>query len=111
MINKMCRPVTICCINPVHPVNPVNYAASGSRLRLNFRRGSTRITNVTNAKRFNHFAPGNARRGAPFLMQVYKSSRGEDLRELGWDEARIDEFLGMQYEAQRAFEDQDSPRG
>jgi GNAT superfamily N-acetyltransferase len=46
---------------------------------------------------------------APFLIQVYKSSRGEDLRELGWDEARIDEFLGMQYDAQRAFEDKDFP--
>jgi len=46
---------------------------------------------------------------AAFLLQVYKSSRGEDLRELGWDEARIDEFLDMQYEAQRAFDDKDYP--
>jgi ribosomal protein S18 acetylase RimI-like enzyme len=45
-----------------------------------------------------------------FLIQVYKSSRGEDLRELGWDEARIDEFLEMQYEAQRAFEVKDYPQ-
>lgn len=42
-----------------------------------------------------------------FLLQVYKSSRGEDLRELGWDEARIDEFLKMQYEAQRTFDGKD----
>ena len=44
---------------------------------------------------------------AAFLLQVYKSSRGEDLRELGWDEARIDEFLNLQYEAQHAFDHQD----
>ena len=44
---------------------------------------------------------------AAFLIQVYKSSRGEDLRELGWDETRIDEFLDMQYDAQRAFDDKD----
>lgn len=44
---------------------------------------------------------------AAFLLQVYKSSRGEDLRELGWDEARIDEFLKMQYDAQRTFDDKD----
>lgn len=44
---------------------------------------------------------------AGFLLQVYKSSRGEDLRELGWDEARINEFLEMQYEAQHTFDDQD----
>lgn len=44
---------------------------------------------------------------ATFLLQVYKSCRGEDLRELDWDEARIDEFLKMQYEAQRSFDDND----
>lgn len=44
---------------------------------------------------------------ATFLRQVYTSSRGDDLRELGWDEARIDEFLQMQYEAQRAFDGND----
>lgn len=44
---------------------------------------------------------------AAFLLEVYKSSRGEDLRELGWDETRITEFLDMQYEAQRTFDDQD----
>lgn len=47
---------------------------------------------------------------AAFLLQVYKSSRGEDLRELGWDAARIDEFLDLQYEAQRAFDDKDYPQ-
>jgi GNAT superfamily N-acetyltransferase len=46
---------------------------------------------------------------AAFLLQVYKSSRGEDLRELGWDQTRIDEFLDMQYEAHRAFDDKDFP--
>ena len=38
-----------------------------------------------------------------FLLELYKSSRGDDLRGLGWDEARIGEFLGMQYEAQQRF--------
>jgi GNAT superfamily N-acetyltransferase len=37
------------------------------------------------------------------LLQIYKSSRGDDLRGLGWAEDRIDEFLGMQYEAQQKF--------
>lgn len=44
---------------------------------------------------------------AGFLLQLYKSSRGEDLRELGWDETRVEEFLEMQYAAQRTFDDQD----
>ena len=38
-----------------------------------------------------------------FLLEVYKSSRGDDLRGLGWDENRIGEFLGMQYETQKRF--------
>ncbi len=38
-----------------------------------------------------------------FLLEVYQSSRGDDLRELGWDKDRISEFLGMQYEAQKHF--------
>ena len=37
------------------------------------------------------------------LIQIYKSSRGDDLRGLGWPEDRISEFLGMQYDAQRKF--------
>ena len=40
-----------------------------------------------------------------FLLEVYKSSRGDDLRGLGWDEDRINEFLEMQYEAQQRFYD------
>jgi GNAT superfamily N-acetyltransferase len=36
-----------------------------------------------------------------FQLEVYKSSRGDDLRELGWEEDRISEFLEMQYEAQQ----------
>lgn len=42
-----------------------------------------------------------------FLLQVYKSSRGDDLRGLGWEEDRISEFLEMQYEAQRKFFEND----
>lgn len=38
-----------------------------------------------------------------FLAEVYKSSRGDDLRKLDWDEERISEFLDMQYEAQQNF--------
>ena len=30
-----------------------------------------------------------------FLLELYKSSRGDDLRGLGWDEQRISEFLDM----------------
>jgi len=43
----------------------------------------------------------------PFLRQVYKSSRGDDLRGLGWDEDRINEFLEMQYDAQIHFFEND----
>ncbi|MGZ8843877.1 MAG: GNAT family N-acetyltransferase [Pyrinomonadaceae bacterium] len=42
-----------------------------------------------------------------FLLAVYKSCRGEDLRGLGWDEDRINEFLEMQYQAQRTFDQSD----
>jgi GNAT superfamily N-acetyltransferase len=42
-----------------------------------------------------------------FLLQIYKSSRGDDLRNLGWDENRVSEFLDMQYQAQRTFEQRD----
>ena len=38
-----------------------------------------------------------------FLLKIYQSSRGDDLRGLGWDEERISEFLKMQYEAQQRF--------
>src|SRR5438309_6598697 len=39
-----------------------------------------------------------------FLLAVFKSSRGDDLRELGWDEDRIGEFLDMQFEAQQRLD-------
>ena len=39
------------------------------------------------------------------LLEIYKSSRGDDLRGLGWAEDRISEFLGMQYEAQQHFDE------
>jgi GNAT superfamily N-acetyltransferase len=45
-----------------------------------------------------------------FLLAVFKSSRGDDLRELGWDEDRIDEFLGMQFEAQQRLYQNDYQR-
>ena len=40
---------------------------------------------------------------ASFLLVLYKSSRGDDLRGLGWEEERVSEFLDMQYEAQQRF--------
>jgi ribosomal protein S18 acetylase RimI-like enzyme len=45
-----------------------------------------------------------------FLVAVYKSSRGDDLRDLGWDKDRIDVFLEMQYQAQRTFDQTDHSR-
>ena len=45
-----------------------------------------------------------------FLLALYKSSRGDDLRKLGWDEKRIDEFLDMQYEAQQRFHENEYKR-
>lgn len=44
-----------------------------------------------------------------FLLELFKCSRGDDLRELGWDEERIGEFLQMQYEAQQNFVAIDHP--
>ena len=44
-----------------------------------------------------------------FLFQLYQSSRGDDLRGLGWEEDRISEFLKMQYQAQRNLLDNDYP--
>ena len=38
-----------------------------------------------------------------FLLELYKGSRGDDLRGLGWEEQRVGEFLDMQYEAQQRF--------
>ena len=43
------------------------------------------------------------------FLELYKSSRGDDLRGLGWDEDRISEFLEMQYEAQVKFYVSDFP--
>jgi GNAT superfamily N-acetyltransferase len=45
-----------------------------------------------------------------FLLKIYKSSRGDDLRGLDWDEDRISEFLGMQYEAQQHFHESEYKR-
>lgn len=44
-----------------------------------------------------------------FLLALYKSSRGDDLRDLGWEEERIAEFLEMQYEAYQNFLASDHP--
>jgi GNAT superfamily N-acetyltransferase len=56
---------------------------------------------------FTAFASISLRPIAPedstFLLNLYKSSRGDDLRGLGWDDERISEFLDMQYEAHQRF--------
>ena len=44
-----------------------------------------------------------------FLLELYKNSRGDDLRGLGWSEDRIGEFLEMQYEAHQNFLRNDHP--
>ena len=41
------------------------------------------------------------------LLKLYKSSRGDDLRGLGWSEDQIGEFLEMQYEAQQRLHEND----
>lgn len=51
-------------------------------------------------------APGDEE----LLLKIYQSSRGDDLRGLGWDEDRISEFLEMQYEAQQHFFDSEYQR-
>lgn len=38
-----------------------------------------------------------------FLFNLYASSRGDDLRQLEWEEQRINEFLKLQFEAQQRF--------
>jgi len=68
--------------------------------------GSTRITNVSLTNESITLRPVTPE-DAAFLREVYKSSRGDDLRGLGWDEPRINEFLEMQYDAQRIFETTD----
>jgi GNAT superfamily N-acetyltransferase len=45
-----------------------------------------------------------------FLVEIYKSSRGDDLRVLGWPDDRIGEFLEMQYDAQQNFYDAEYQR-
>jgi GNAT superfamily N-acetyltransferase len=47
---------------------------------------------------------------ADLLLEIYQSSRGDDLRGLGWAEDRISEFLGMQYEAQQHFYEREYKR-
>lgn len=51
-------------------------------------------------------APGDEE----LLLKIYRSSRGDDLRGLGWDEDRISEFLEMQYEAQQHFHEREYKR-
>src|SRR5204862_3693187 len=89
----------ICFVNPVNPLIPVKNS-------LELQKGSTRITNVTDQNNSPTRRPVTGADMA-FVLKVYKSSRGEDLRELGWDEARIDGFLEMQHEAQRTFDNKD----
>src|SRR5712692_1112871 len=65
--------------------------------------GSTRITSVNNLDNLISLRPATTEDGE-FLLAVFKSSRGDDLRELGWEEDRISEFLRMQFEAQQRLD-------
>ena len=46
-----------------------------------------------------------------FLLEVYLSSRGDDLTALGWDAERIRKFLETQYAAQQRFFKANYPQG
>ena|GEM_PF-208913 len=85
---------------------PEKHARGVRTAALELQTGSTRITNVTDPNNSLTLRPARGE-DAAFLLEVYKSSRGEDLRELGWDENRVAEFLDMQHEAQRTFDAQD----
>ncbi len=65
--------------------------------------GSIRITNVNNLDNSISLRPATTE-DEQFLLEVFKSSRGDDLRELGWGEERIGEFLDMQFDAQQRLD-------
>ena len=46
-----------------------------------------------------------------FLFEVYLSSRGDDLTEMGWDRERVRNFLETQYAAQQRFLKANYPQG
>lgn len=46
-----------------------------------------------------------------FLFEVYLSSRGDDLTEMGWDAERVRSFLETQYAAQQRFLKANYPQG
>lgn len=46
-----------------------------------------------------------------FLLEVYLSSRGEDLTAMNWDAERIRSFLDTQYAAQQRFLKANYPQG
>ncbi len=46
-----------------------------------------------------------------FLFEVYLSSRGDDLTEMGWDSERVRNFLETQYAAQQRFLKANYPQG
>lgn len=64
--------------------------------------GSIKIARMVEARQSIHLRPANAD-DEPFLLKLYKSSRGDDLRGLDWNEDRVSEFLEMQYAAQQRF--------
>src|SRR5258708_2846451 len=71
-------------------------------LMLELWTGSIRITDVNNLVNSITLRPVTTEDNE-FLLEVYKSSRGDDLRGLGWDDERISEFLDLQYDAQQRF--------
>lgn len=48
-------------------------------------------------------------RDLSFLSELYASTRYEELQATGWSEIQIDEFLDMQFKAQRTFYQQQFP--
>ena len=46
-----------------------------------------------------------------FLFEVYLSSRGQDLSEMGWDAERVQSFMETQYAAQQRFLKANYPQG
>jgi GNAT superfamily N-acetyltransferase len=87
--------------NPL-PIGEGNSATSNIS-HIQTQTGSTRITNVDNLDNSISLRPATAE-DRDFLLAVFKSSRGDDLRELGWDEDRIGEFLDMQFEARQRLD-------
>src|SRR6266446_5543397 len=93
---------------PIASTTPSGLPAWGPRSARGSETCSIRITLMNDAAKassisFRAVTPEDEE----FLLKLYKSSRGDDLRGLGWSEDRISEFLEMQYEAQQRLHSND----